>query len=145
MATTKWSDARRRLVPPDQEVAAALGRAALRDALGLANLRTSRRVTQVELAALLGRSQGNISELERRSDVYLSSLREYVAALGGDLEISAVFGDERHAIGERHLRHRVPTEWGSGVTPPRLARRLRGGGQDAERYDTTDHARPGDP
>ena len=101
MATMKLSDARRRLVPPEQEHAAELGRAALRDALGLANIRTSRRVTQVELAARLGRSQGNISELERRSDVYLSSLREYVAALGGDLEISAVFGDERHAIGDR--------------------------------------------
>ena len=102
MATMKWSDARRRLVPPEHEHAAELGRAALRDALGLANIRTSRRVTQVELAARLGRSQGNISELERRSDVYLSSLREYVAALGGDLEISAVFGDERHVIGDRH-------------------------------------------
>ena len=98
MATTKWSQVRGRLVPADQEEAAAEGRRALRDALGLARIRAERQVTQVELAARLDRSQGNISELERRSDVYLSSLREYVEALGGELEVSAVFDGKRHLI-----------------------------------------------
>jgi len=101
MATTKWSEVRGRLVPADQEGAAADGRRALRDALGLARIRTERRVTQVELAGRLDRSQGNISELERRSDVYLSSLREYVEALGGELEINAVFDGKRHPITAR--------------------------------------------
>jgi len=101
MATTKWSEVRGRLVPADQEEAAADGRRALRDALGLARIRTERRVTQVELAGRLDRSQGNISELERRSDVYLSSLREYVEALGGELEINAVFDGKRHPITAR--------------------------------------------
>lgn len=101
MATTKWSEVRGRLVPEDQEEAAAEGRRALRDALGLARIRAERQVTQVELAARLDRSQGNISELERRSDVYLSSLREYVEALGGELEVSAVFDGERRAIAVR--------------------------------------------
>jgi hypothetical protein len=36
-----------------------------------------------------------VSELERRDDVYLSTLREYVEALGGSLEIDVVFPDER--------------------------------------------------
>lgn len=98
MATTKWSEVRGRLVPADREVAAAEGRRALRDALGLARIRAERQVTQVELAARLDRSQGNISELERRSDVYLSSLREYVEALGGELEVNAVFDGKRHSI-----------------------------------------------
>ena len=98
MATTKWSEVRGRLVPADQEDATAEGRRALRDALGLARIRAERQVTQVELAARLDRSQGNISELERRSDVYLSSLREYVEALGGELEVNAVFDGERHPI-----------------------------------------------
>ena len=98
MATAKWSEARGRLVPADQEETAAEGRRALRDALGLARIRAERQVTQVELAARLDRSQGNISELERRSDVYLSSLREYVEALGGELEVSAVFDGKRHLI-----------------------------------------------
>lgn len=101
MATTKWSEVRGRLVPPDQEAAATDDRRALRDALGLARIRSERRVTQVELAARLDRSQGNISELERRSDVYLSSLREYVEALGGELEINAVFDGKRHLIAAR--------------------------------------------
>ena len=101
MATTKWSTLRERLVPADQEEVAAEGRQALRDALGLARIRTDRQVTQVELAARLDRSQGNVSELERRSDVYLSSLREYVEALGGELEVTAVFGDKRYPIAHR--------------------------------------------
>ena len=98
MATTKWSEVRSRLVPPDQEEAAAERRRALRDALGLARIRADRGVTQVELATRLDRSQGNVSELERRADVYLSTLREYVEALGGELEVNAVFDGKRHAI-----------------------------------------------
>lgn len=101
MATTKWTEVRGRLVPDDQEAAAAKGRIALRDALGLAGIRAERKVTQVELATRLERSQGNISELERRSDVYLSSLREYVEALGGVLEVNAVFEGKRHPIASR--------------------------------------------
>ena len=101
MATTKWSEVRGQLVPSDQEAAAAEGRRALRDALGLARIRAERQVTQVELAARLDRSQGNISELERRSDVYLSSLREYVEALGGELEVNAIFDGQRHSIASR--------------------------------------------
>lgn len=101
MATTKWSEIRSRLVPADQEAAAAEGRQALRDALGLSAIRSSRQVTQVQLAARLGKSQGNISEMERRTDVYLSSLREYVEALGGELEVNAVFAGERHGIAVR--------------------------------------------
>lgn len=101
MATTKWSEVRGRLVPADQEVAATEGRRALRDALGLAHIRAGRRVSQVELAARLDRSQGNVSELERRADVYLSTLREYVEALGGELEVNAVFEGKRHAIAVR--------------------------------------------
>jgi len=68
---------------------------AIEDALALAELRQSRNVTQVQLAETLGISQGNVSRLEARSDVYLSTLRSYVEALGGHLEIAAVFGDER--------------------------------------------------
>lgn len=71
---------------------------AIEDVLALAQLRQSRHVTQVQLAETLGISQGNVSRLEARSDVYLSTLRSYVEALGGHLEIAAVFGDERVAV-----------------------------------------------
>jgi DNA-binding Xre family transcriptional regulator len=68
---------------------------AMEDALALAELRQSRHVTQIRLAEELGISQGNVSRLEGRSDVYLSTLRSYIQALGGQLEITAVFGKER--------------------------------------------------
>ena len=51
--------------------------------------------TQEELAALLERSQSQVSETERRQDVLLSTLRSYVKALGGELEVIANFGDKR--------------------------------------------------
>jgi transcriptional regulator with XRE-family HTH domain len=67
----------------------------MEDALALAELRNSRNVTQIQLAAQLGITQGNVSRLEARSEIYLSTLRSYIEALGGHLEITAVFGDER--------------------------------------------------
>jgi len=66
---------------------------AIDDALALAELRNQRGVTQQEVAQTLNVSQANISRIEHREDVYLSTLRGYVAALGGRLEINAVFPD----------------------------------------------------
>ncbi len=88
--------ARRR--DPDWDEQVAERRRAMEDALALADLRRSRHVTQVQLAEELGISQGNVSRLEGRTDVYLSTLRSYVQALGGHLEIAAVFDDERFQI-----------------------------------------------
>ena len=51
--------------------------------------------TQQEIAVLLERSQGQVSETESRKDVRLSTLRSYVEALGGELELIANFGDKR--------------------------------------------------
>jgi transcriptional regulator with XRE-family HTH domain len=51
--------------------------------------------TQQEIAVLLERSQSQVSETERRQDVRLSTLRSYVEALGGELEVIASFGDKR--------------------------------------------------
>jgi DNA-binding Xre family transcriptional regulator len=70
-------------------------RRAMVDALTLAELRNTRNITQIQLAAQLGITQGNVSRLEGRSEIYLSTLRSYIEALGGHLEIAAVFGDER--------------------------------------------------
>lgn len=95
--TTKFSNIRRPETPERRARIDAIKRA-MADAERLAELRTSRGMTQVELAERLGKSQGNVSELERRDDVYLSTLREYVEGLGGRLEVAAVFDEERHAI-----------------------------------------------
>ena len=50
--------------------------------------------TQVELAEVLEMTQGQVSETERREDHRLSTLRRYVEALGGRLEVIARFGDK---------------------------------------------------
>lgn len=61
--------------------------------LTLADLRRSRGLTQAELARLLGVSQPNVSKLEHGGEVQLSTLGDYIAALGGKLEVRAVFED----------------------------------------------------
>jgi transcriptional regulator with XRE-family HTH domain len=98
--TTRWSDVRRSKVP-DEAAAQSSGRA-LREALALSEIRAARGITQVVMARALETTQGSVSALEHRQDVFLSSLRDYIEALGGELEITAVFDDERIpvAIGE---------------------------------------------
>lgn len=68
---------------------------AIYTALRLAELRESRQATQQQVAEDLKVSQANVSRIEHESDLYLSTLRNYVEALGGSLEIAAVFNDER--------------------------------------------------
>lgn len=67
-------------------------------AYNLAELRKAKTVTQVEIAGLLARGQSTISAMEHSEDPKLSTLREYVEALGGRLEIAAVFEDERFEL-----------------------------------------------
>ncbi|AKU97017.1 Cro-like protein [Labilithrix luteola] len=51
--------------------------------------------TQVDLAEASGFQQAEVSRIERREDHMLSTLRRYVEALGGELEVVAVIGDHR--------------------------------------------------
>jgi DNA-binding transcriptional regulator YiaG len=62
-------------------------------AMPLDALRDARQMTQVQMAQLLKISQGAVSKVERRTDMFVSTLRNYVRAIGGDLEIRAVFPD----------------------------------------------------
>jgi transcriptional regulator with XRE-family HTH domain len=62
-------------------------------AMPLDALRDARRLTQVQMAQLLKISQGAVSKVERRTDMFVSTLRNYVQAIGGNLEIRAVFPD----------------------------------------------------
>ncbi len=64
----------------------------------LRELRERRQVTQTELARLLGTGQAAISKLERREDLSLKSLRRFVEALGGTLEVTARFSDGTFAV-----------------------------------------------
>jgi hypothetical protein len=60
---------------------------------GLRELRAGCGLTQEELAGRLRMSQSDVSKLERRHDVRLSSLRRYVAATGGRLQLRARYGE----------------------------------------------------
>jgi DNA-binding XRE family transcriptional regulator len=62
--------------------------------LRLADVRHRRGVSQATLSRALEVSQPNVSRIEQEDDVYLSTLARYVAALGGHLEVQAVFPDE---------------------------------------------------
>ncbi|HXL23289.1 MAG TPA: XRE family transcriptional regulator [Candidatus Dormibacteraeota bacterium] len=69
-------------------------------AIEMNQLRESRKVTQHQLAGKLKVTQAAVSRLERRADMHLSTLREFVRALGGQVEIRAVFRD-----GSVQLKH----------------------------------------
>lgn len=90
MARKKWSDIKARVPAEVLERAAAKTRD-FSAGIRLDELRRLVGVTQEELASRLGTNQPSVSKLERRDDVYVSSLRQVVAALGGTLEISARF------------------------------------------------------
>lgn len=83
---------------PDHDQRAAAAKAALgaqNDAYfrRLSELRHVRQMTQVALAERMHMVQPSVSRLERQTDLYVSTLRRYIEAIGGRLEIHAVFPD----------------------------------------------------
>ena len=61
----------------------------------LHQLRNAREMTQTRLAEVLEMDQGNISKLEKRTDMYLSTLRSYIEAMGGKLRLVVEFPDRK--------------------------------------------------
>src|SRR6267154_5237787 len=64
----------------------------------LEELRTARNFTQAHLAKLLGVEQSAVSRMERRTDVYVSTLASFIEAMGGRLEIRAIFPEGQVTI-----------------------------------------------
>ncbi len=64
----------------------------------LRELRKARQLTQVRLARRLGITQDGVSRLEKRSDLLLSTLRETVEAMGGNLSLVAQFPDRAPVV-----------------------------------------------
>jgi transcriptional regulator with XRE-family HTH domain len=64
----------------------------------LHELRRARALTQRDLAAMLKVNQPAVAKLEQRADVYVSSLRSYIEAVGGKLKIIAEFPEGEVSI-----------------------------------------------
>jgi transcriptional regulator with XRE-family HTH domain len=67
-------------------------------AMPLDQLRKAQQMTQLQLAGILGVNQGEVSKIEHRSDICISTLADYIEAMGGRLEIRAVFKDREVRI-----------------------------------------------
>ncbi len=64
----------------------------------LRELRKARKLTQVRMAKRLGITQDGVSRLEKRSNLLLSTLRETVEAMGGNLSLVAEFPDRAPVV-----------------------------------------------
>lgn len=64
----------------------------------LHELRRARSLTQQDLAKALNVNQPAVSKLEQRADMYVSSLRSYIEAVGGRLKIVAEFPEGEVAV-----------------------------------------------
>jgi len=88
----KFSELRNQMPSASQARAVARAEAMLVE-MQLQELRKARNVTQVSVAKAMSTEQAAISKLENRADMYLSTLRDYVKALGGELKLVASFPD----------------------------------------------------
>ena len=92
----KFDELRARMPKRHRDRAAARAEALLAE-MPLQGLRQARKLSQEALAASLGQRQSGISKIEQRTDMYVSTLRRYIEAMGGQLDIVARFpeGDVR--------------------------------------------------
>lgn len=74
-----------------QERIKARAAALIAEEMALRDLRRARRVTQEQVAEQLGGRQVYVSRFEQRADMKLSTLRDYVRAIGGDLQLMVTF------------------------------------------------------
>ena len=94
MPRKKFGDLRARLRernPDDRNVAAF--KAEMERELTLAELRRALEFTQQQIAAFLDTNQSGVSRIEHQTDLFISTLRSYIEAMGGRLELRAIFPD----------------------------------------------------
>ncbi len=88
----KFSALRAQMSPESRRRAKERAQALMAE-MPLQELRNARHLTQEALATSLGKTQPQISKLEKQSDLYVSTLRSYIRAMGGELDIVARFPD----------------------------------------------------
>src|SRR5271170_4692519 len=87
-----FSNLRKRMSSASRERSRALA-AKYRTEMPLDELREAREMTQVHLARILKVNQAAVSKMERRADMYVSTLQDFIKAMGGELKIIAKFPD----------------------------------------------------
>jgi len=95
MSGHRWADLREKKLSPEAQSRVAREAKAEVLEMTLRALREASGKTQDEMAELTAMSQSQLSRFERRDDYLLSTLRRYVEALGGDIEIVAVLKGKR--------------------------------------------------
>src|SRR5438309_2273912 len=97
--TKNFNELRKRIrETPERRARVAQFKAAMEDAIRLAELRERRAVSQEKVAESLAVSQARISQIEHSTDWYLSTLGGYFEALGGRLKVTAEFDGESFDI-----------------------------------------------
>jgi transcriptional regulator with XRE-family HTH domain len=104
--TNKWKSLKQKMSPQAQARVDARVRATLQS-MPLAEIRKAIGLTQQDLAGKLDVAQGSVSKLENAADMYLTTLRKYIEALGGELHLTATFADGRRLEIE-HLGELTP-------------------------------------
>ncbi len=94
MTVHKWGDLKRERISDRRlaEIETQVEQEILE--MNLAAVRDLAGKTQTDVAKAMGSTQSEVSRSERRADHLVSTLREYVRALGGELELTARFGDK---------------------------------------------------
>lgn len=87
-----YAELRAKMSPEARAEAETLARTMLAE-MPLNELRQARGLSQKTLAELLHVQQPSIAKLERRADMYISTLRNHIEAMGGQLEVIARFPD----------------------------------------------------
>ncbi len=88
----KFADLRAKMTPLSRAQADADTQAMLAE-MPLHELRRARGLSQKVLAEALHIQQPSVAKLERRTDMYISTLRSHIEAMGGQLEVTARFPD----------------------------------------------------
>jgi transcriptional regulator with XRE-family HTH domain len=102
--TKNFNTLREKMRPEARERSRKLA-AKYRAEMALDELREAREMTQEHLAKILHVNQAAVSKMERRADMYVSTLCDFIRAMGGQLDIVARFPDGDVRIGQfRSLR-----------------------------------------
>lgn len=86
---------------PEARAAAEAAAVQLDAEMDLGEVRRAMKLSQEEIGQTLQINQGSVAKIEKRADMYVSTLRRFIEAMGGELEIVARFPD--HAVKIRNF------------------------------------------